>query len=505
MKKLILSIIFTFITILFISFFKPPPVFAFLGIGESSSEFDCQKFWESFSDLDGLTIGGPRTADRGISDWRFSSKKQALHKVGGDFCDIKGIRHDSDSEGEDLNGFEIEILYFPNQEETKSKISSLKAAEFVKVEDKNISGDTYSMRTVKLEDAHLRPHFLAPDNFGRTVGKVGNCVVSLTHTWYGMAEQWNTGDEYDKQVGLMDLIMEGSKIGWQKLSEAKQLQQFCGGKAELDQKPNTSQPQQTQSDQAGQPAKSAEQKSKTGKKVGEEGSRLNLLSINPLETWRNIQVLLQIPQGLNDLVESGEFIYGLKDIPITVPEPSIATDDQGNPWDFLPGYIPHESIKPDLNVRVTERTRLSDNDNHNFYEIRPGQSGQAMLKIPGKDGKNLPFLEDGEVEVIKVKSGVSDSSYDGIKTPNGTVISVQTHYLVSYDKKNNRTTVAVYEGKVEVKTKNGQITTVSPNGDRPGIVVIAQKLSVIKLGLLGLLLLVVMGGVVWLLKRRKKA
>lgn len=251
MKKLILPIIFAFATILFFSFLIPQPIFAFLGIGESSSEFDCQKFWESFSDVDGLTIGGPRTADRGVSDWRFSSNKKTLSKANGDSCDIGGIRHDTDSEGENLNGFEIEISYFSNQEEARSKLSSLKAAESEKVEDKNVSGHTYSMRTVKLESVDLRPHFLAPGNFGRTTGRLGNCVVTLTHTWYGMAEQWNTGDEYDKEVGLMDLVMDGTKIGWQKLSEAKDLQQFCGGKAGGNQE-KVSQQQQPKPDQIGQ-------------------------------------------------------------------------------------------------------------------------------------------------------------------------------------------------------------------------------------------------------------
>lgn len=264
-------------------------------------------------------------------------------------------------------------------------------------------------------------------------------------------------------------------------------------------------PAPTQSTQATQikKAPSTPVPSFSGNNSGGKADQFNLFNINPIEIWRNIQALVEIRQGFNALIETGEFIFGLPEVLPKIPEPAIATDDQGRPWDFLPGYIPHESIEPGLNVHVTERTRLSDKDNQNFFELRPGQSNQAVLKIPGKDEKSLPFLEDGEVEVVKIKS-VSDSSYDGIKTPNGTVLVVQTHYLVSYDKNKNQTTVAVYKGKVEVKTNDGKATTIAPKGDKPGIVVIAQKLSVAKLAFYGLILAVTIGGIVFFLKRKGK-
>lgn len=138
-----------------------------------------------------------------------------------------------------------------------------------------------------------------------------------------------------------------------------------------------------------------------------------------------------------------------------------------------------------------------------FTEITISERGLEQATLEKKTTTDIK-LQTGEIEV-NIEGGIypigSSSMYiDSVYT----TISVRgTHFWVKHDVENKTDVVGVYKGTVEVKTKNGQITTVSPNGDRPGIVVIAQKLSIIKLALLGLLL-VAMTGIVWLLKRRKK-
>lgn len=62
--------------------------------------------------------------------------------------------------------------------------------------------------------------------------------------------------------------------------------------------------------------------------------------------------------------------------------------------------------------------------------------------------------------------------------------------------------MAIYEGKVEVKTKDGQVTTVSSKGDKPEVVVISQKLSLAKLAVAGLVSAVALGGTIFFLKRK---
>lgn len=215
-----------------------------------------------------------------------------------------------------------------------------------------------------------------------------------------------------------------------------------------------------------------------------ESTPFNIFAFNPLETWRNIQEILDIKEGFPALLQSSQFLTEFAEVPVEVPRPSIAFDPEGKPWDFLPGYIPHESIYLGNTMRISEGTKIS-----------VGGSNQ------GND-KKLLNLEEGEVEVIKNELNVTDSEYDGIKTQNAIVLSIQTHYWVSYDKKKNQTAVAIYEGKVEVKTKDGQTTTVSPNGDKLGIVVVAQKLSIPKLVLAGLVLIAIIAGAVFLFKKR---
>lgn len=497
MKKLILPILSIFIVTLFFNTLALSPVVAFLGFSEGSNELDCQKLWESFSDVDGLTIGGPRTADRGVSDWRFSSKKKSLGKVSGDSCDIGGIRHDTDSEGEDLNGFEIDISYFPNQEEAKSKLSSLKAAESEKIEDKNVSGDAYSMRTLQLQDVHLRPHFLAPGNFGRTVGRIGNCVVSLTHTWYGMAEQWNTGDEYEKQVGLMDIIMEGSKIGWQKLNEVKDLQRFCDGKAGGSQE-KVSQQQQPKSDQTGQqPAQS---------KSNQDGNPFNIFGINPYQTWLNLVELanaraFMATGGLDRFTES-TLLHAAGS------EPYWERDAKAKEaYDLFYNQAIERLSKLQGKTGLTE---ISDSTKKTMIEavkdsvtIKKDAATINLQPINGQksvleDNGDWPMLKYGAVDVIVEPQ---DGKQFEMQTPNTEILVIGTEFSVIYDQKSNESLIAVYKGKVEVKTNDGKITTITPNGDKPGVVVVAQKLSVVKLALFGLVLVLAIGGAILILKR----
>lgn len=89
-------------------------------------------------------------------------------------------------------------------------------------------------------------------------------------------------------------------------------------------------------------------------------------------------------------------------------------------------------------------------------------------------------------------------------TPTATNAVRRTHFWVSYDKNKNLSTVGVYEGKVEVKTKDGKISTVIPNGDKPGVVVVAQKLSITKLALAGVVLVALAIGLVLIIRRKMK-
>lgn len=89
-----------------------------------------------------------------------------------------------------------------------------------------------------------------------------------------------------------------------------------------------------------------------------------------------------------------------------------------------------------------------------------------------------------------------------VKTPTAIINTKGTHYWVSYDANKRETIIGVYEGKVEVKTKDGKTTTVIPDGDKPGVAVVTQKLSPAQLALSVLIAVAVISGVVLFLKKR---
>lgn len=116
-----------------------------------------------------------------------------------------------------------------------------------------------------------------------------------------------------------------------------------------------------------------------------------------------------------------------------------------------------------------------------------------------EDSGDWPMLKYGAVDVIVEPQNGRQFE---MQTPNTEIMVIGTEFSVIYDQKQNETMVGVYKGKVEVKTKDGKTTTVSPSGDKPGVVVISQKLSVAKLAIAGVVLVAAIGSVVFFLKKR---
>lgn len=125
-------------------------------------------------------------------------------------------------------------------------------------------------------------------------------------------------------------------------------------------------------------------------------------------------------------------------------------------------------------------------------------SPAGIVLYSPQQGRRLYLVQKGEIEVDTKGSTID------VETPGAKVRSKGTHYWVSYDPDNKETVVGVYEGEVEVKTKDGKTTTVTPSGDKPGVVVVSKKLSVTKLAIFGLVLAAVLGAVVLLIKRRHR-
>ncbi len=144
-------------------------------------------------------------------------------------------------------------------------------------------------------------------------------------------------------------------------------------------------------------------------------------------------------------------------------------------------------------------------DSGAVINVAPKTEIKFVKPAPGeavKEARRMIMLDKGEIEV-KVKNDNPENKFE-VQTEILDLIVVGTHFWVSHDPDKKQTMVAVYEGKVEVKTKDGKTTLVSPNGNKSGVVVVTQKLSAWKLALAGFILAMVVAGLVFFIKRRNK-
>lgn len=117
--------------------------------------------------------------------------------------------------------------------------------------------------------------------------------------------------------------------------------------------------------------------------------------------------------------------------------------------------------------------------------VQPG----TEFTIPPTGLLNLPA---GTVEIM----GQTSTNTEFVD-----IIVIGTHYWVTHEP-GKQTTVGVYEGEIKVKTKDGKTTMVTPSGDKPGVVIITQKLSIVKLVIAVIVLIAIVGGTIIILKKR---
>lgn len=135
-----------------------------------------------------------------------------------------------------------------------------------------------------------------------------------------------------------------------------------------------------------------------------------------------------------------------------------------------------------------------------FSEVTINESGLEQATLNKTMFTDIE-LRTGEIE-LDVKGPTFGPSFQ-VFTTNAVAGVRGTHFWVSYDKNKKLSTVGVYKGQVEVKSSgSNKSILISPNGDKPGIAVISQKLSIIKLAPAGLVLVAVVGGAFMILKRK---
>lgn len=139
-----------------------------------------------------------------------------------------------------------------------------------------------------------------------------------------------------------------------------------------------------------------------------------------------------------------------------------------------------------------------------FTEITVNEYGLDKAATVGQTTTDIK-IDTGEIEVYTEKQFYEDlvrwrpslrvQFFNNYAAPRG------THFWVSYDKVKNLSAIGVYKGEVEVKSQ-GETRLVSPTSDGPGIIVIAQKLSPVKIAIFGLVSVAVVGGAILVLRRK---
>lgn len=237
-----------------------------------------------------------------------------------------------------------------------------------------------------------------------------------------------------------------------------------------------------------------------------EPSPFNFFDINLYQTWLNLVELAQarafVGTGALDRFTESTILHSAGRE--TVWEKDARKTEEINRFYY-------EATERLLKLKgKTGLTDISDNTKKTLIESAEDpvtiKEGSAIINIQPHAGEkgiletgSKLMLKSGAVDVIvEPKNGKSFE----MQTPNAEIMVIGTEFSVIYNQKENKTLLAVYKGKVEVKTRDGKNTTVTPDRDNPGVVVVSQKLSIIKLALAGLVLVAVVGGVFMILKRK---
>ena len=166
-------------------------------------------------------------------------------------------------------------------------------------------------------------------------------------------------------------------------------------------------------------------------------------------------------------------------------------------------FFDEESFPQKWRVMVEDQLRpgaqvVSGDDSTVIFRA----DGGSILFYPSSFGvytvENTYNLEGG---LIEVKTGTAPID---IKTLNAFIKSKGTHYRVSFDPNKQLTAVTVYEGEVEITTRDGKTVKVTSDGGNPGVVVIRKRLSTPKLILTGgILAAIIIGGAFLVFGKRK--
>lgn len=258
-------------------------------------------------------------------------------------------------------------------------------------------------------------------------------------------------------------------------------------------------------------------------KASEEANPFNIFGINPFQMWLNLQ----------EVAEAVAF-YGtgkLYETTLSIVSHGVGVTPS---WERDAKAISvEEAVKRVYEKMAAEKKFVEDAQARYFSLTQEEKNKLAEIlnrwdtKIEAKDNPIIintdsvklqlqpfngqpgvlepepywPMLKGGALDVIVEPQ---DGQQFQMQTPNAEIFVIGTKFSVIYNPKNNQTLVAVYEGKVEIKSKDGKSVNISADSDEPGIALLERKLSPVKLGIVGVSLTAVVGGIALFLKDRQK-
>jgi len=218
--------------------------------------------------------------------------------------------------------------------------------------------------------------------------------------------------------------------------------------------------------------------------------------------------------------------------------PTLTAEEEQRAWSFLPNYVPEEEnvtfikgqgeikmptasdfipISPKggdtLKVTYIDSTLRSTSDMVQLGYTWSSDSGSVIsvpqwseikfrkpVEVKGFTSQTVQ-LGQGEMEV-RVRNNKPAENRFGVDAGWLGVTVSRTHFWISQNKDKKLAVIGVYEGEVEVNTRDGQKVKIKPDGGKPGVVVVSRQLSVFKLTIIGVMLVVIVSGIVWLIKKK---
>ena len=267
-----------------------------------------------------------------------------------------------------------------------------------------------------------------------------------------------------------------------------------------------------------------EAKENSTKKVVKKTPLLDELGINPYELWLKNKDLFEFSEIVGNEgvdLESGFLnMFGIKSkrqeeteimqSPIykalheaarmRLSEGQIDTSTEDKAW---------ETPAPAGVVKTTDIPTMTDTkryswDTNSGAVIKSDDWERIKFREPIEiEGitSHLVELEEGGVEV-KVRNEKPSENKFGVDAGWLGVTVSRTHFYVYKNPDGRSAAVIVYEGEVQVKVGGVATVNVKPDGDQPGIMIVEHKLSPVKLVVTGLIIAVVIGGIVWFVKKK---